>query len=138
MEKDDFLEDDFLRDLIKRSPLDSPSDSFVDQVMASIKAAPETAEVKRPFYMYLKSAVPYAGVLALAVVVVVTSDLPFFSWLPGKDLVAERFLTYSGSILSLFKGVFASKFVIWGVCISLAAGVLHTIDRFFSRRSLAG
>ena len=60
MENNDFGNDDFLRRLIQQSPLDHPSEDFVDRVMAGIHPAPEIAPVQRPFLQYLQTLVPYA------------------------------------------------------------------------------
>ena len=135
MEKDDFLNDDFLRELIQRSPLDRPSDDFVDRVMATIQISPEIAVEKRPFYFYLKAIVPYAIIALTLFFVFATSDLPVFNWLPGKDYLMNNLLPYFGSLFLVFKNAFASKFVSLGLLISFSAGVLFFIDRLFSRRT---
>jgi hypothetical protein len=135
MEKDDLLKDDFLRELIQRSPLESPSDDFVDRVMANIQVSPEISAVKKPFYLYLKAAVPYMTITLVLFFVLATSDLPVFNWLPGKDYFTNNLLPYFSTLLTLFKNAFASKYVSWVLLISFSAGVLFTIDRLFSRRT---
>jgi hypothetical protein len=135
MEKDDFLKDDFLHEMIRRSPLDCPSDDFVDRVMANIQLSPEVVVVKKPFYRYLKAIVPYAVITLIAFFVIATSDLPIFNWFPGKDYLTNNLLPYLGSLFLIFKNAFASKFVSWGLLISFSAGVLFLIDRLFSRRT---
>ena len=135
MEKDDFLKDDFLRELIRRVPLDSPSDDFVDRVMANIQASPEVSVVKKPFYHFLKSAVPYAIVTLVLFFIISTSDLPVFNWLPGKDYFLHSLLPYFGDLFAVLKNAFASKYVSWVLLISLSAGVLFAVDRLFSRRA---
>ena len=80
MEKDEYLKDDFLRELIRRSPLDAPSDDFVDRVMAGIRPAPEISVVKKPFYLYLKAATPYVIVALVIFLIVATSDLSILNW----------------------------------------------------------
>jgi hypothetical protein len=135
MEKDEFLKDDFLRELIQRSPLDSPSDDFVDRVMANIQLSPEVVVVKTPFYQHLKAAVPYAIITLFVFLVIATSDLPIFNWFPGKEYLTNNLAPYLGTLLLIFKNAFASKFVSWGLLISFSAGMLFLIDRFFSRRT---
>jgi len=134
-DQDEFLKDDFLRDLIRQSPLDSPSDDFVDRVMANIQVAPEISEVNRPFYLYLKAAIPYAAIAFVLIFVLATSDLPIFNWLPGKDYFVSNMTSYFGSLFTILKNAFASKYVSWVVLISFSAGVLFFIDRLFSRRT---
>lgn len=135
MEKNEFLKDDFLRELIQRSPLDSPSEDFVDRVMANIQMSPEVIVVKKPFYLYLKASVPYAVIIILLFLVISTSDLPIFSWLPGKHYLMNNLMPYLDSLFMVFKNAFASKFVSWGLLISCSAGVLFLIDQLFSRRT---
>ncbi len=137
MEKNDFLEDDFIRELVKQSPLDSPSDGFVDRVMAQIQAAPEVAVNQKPFYLYLKSAVPYTLTALLLTVVIATSDLPLFNWLPGKDYLVGTILGYFGTFFAVLKSAFASRYVSWVLLISCSAGFLFLVDRLFSRRASA-
>ena len=134
MEKEEFLKDDFLRDLIKRSPLDRPSDDFVDRVMANIQISPEVTAVKKPFYLYLKAAIPYVIITLVLFVVCTTSDLPIFNWLPGKDYLINNLLPYMGTLLTVLKSAFASRYVSWGLLISFSAGILYLIDRMLSRR----
>jgi hypothetical protein len=133
MEKDEFLKNDFLRKLVQRSPLDSPSDDFVDRVMANIQMAPEVAVVKKPFYLSLKAAIPYAAITLVVLVVIFTSDLPIFNWLPGKESFTNSLLPYLGSLFTVFKNAFAPKYVSWVLLISFSAGGLFLIDRIFSR-----
>jgi hypothetical protein len=135
MEKDEFLKDDFLRELIQRSPLDSPSDDFVDRVMANLQLSPDAVIVKKPFYLHLKAAVPYTVITLFVFLVIATSDLPIFNWFPGKEYLTHNLLPYLGTLLTLFKNAFASKFVSWGLLISFSAGILFFVDRLFSRRT---
>jgi hypothetical protein len=135
MEKDDFLKDDFLRELIQRSPLDSPSDEFVNRVMANIQVVPEVSAVRKPIYENVKSAIPYAAITLFLFFVIATSDLPIFNWLPGKDYLVNNLLTYLGTFFSVLKSAFSSRFVSWGLLISLSAGILFLIDLAFSRRA---
>ena len=135
MEKDDFTKEDFLRDLIQQSPLDSPSNDFVDRVMANIQMTPEVAEAKKPLYLYLQASMPYALISLLLIFVLATSDLPVFNWLPGKNYLVENLLPYMAILVTTMKNVFASKFVNFGLLIGFSAGILFLIDRIFSRRT---
>ena len=137
MKKDEYINDDFLRDLIRQSPLDSPSDDFVDRVMANLQSTPEVAAVKKPFFMYLKASIPYVISALVLLFVIGTSDLPFLNWLPGKDNFINDMLPYLGTLVTVFKSAFASKYVSWGLLISVSAGALYLIDQVFSRRTTA-
>jgi hypothetical protein len=135
MEKDDFLTDDFLGDLIRRAPLDSPSDDFVDRVMANIQASQEVSVVKKPFYLFIKAAIPYASVALIVFVIIGTSDIPLFNWLPGKSYFTNDLIPYFGNLFADMKNAFASKYVSWVLLISFSTGFLFSIDRFFSHRT---
>ncbi len=135
MEKDDFLKDDFLRELINRSPLDSPSEDFVDRVMAGIQTNAEVEVVKKPFFHYLKVSAPYFILVFFIFVVIATSDLPLFNWFPGKAYFTNNLMPYLETLFMVFKKAFSSKFVSWGLLISFSTGVLFLIDRLFSRRT---
>lgn len=135
--KDEFTDDDFLRDLIRRSPLDSPSDGFVERVMEQIETSPEAAPAGKPFYFYLKAVVPYVVIAVIVAMIVATSDLPLFRWLPGKQYLTENLMPYIQSIFGIFKAAFSSKAVSWALLISFAAGGLFLVDRLFTRRSAA-
>ena len=135
MEKDDFLKDDFLRELIQETPRETPSDGFVDRIMANIQMSPETAVAKKTFYVHLQTIAPYVVTGLVVVFVIFTSDLPMLNWFPGKNYLTNNLLPYLGTLLMVFKSAFASKFVSWVFLISFSAGVLVVIDRLFSRRN---
>lgn len=128
-------ENDFLRKLIQQSPLDSPSDDFVDRVMNNLKPAQEQVGVKKSFFLYVKAVLPYALLTLLFAVVYATSDLPILNWLPGVEYLQNSLFPYLGSLLAELKNAFASKYVSFGFLIGISAGLLFLIDRFFSRRS---
>jgi hypothetical protein len=137
MEKDDFLQDDFLREMLQQHPLDAPSDEFVGRVMAAVSPATEPARVSKPFSFYLRAAVPYIiGALA-AVLVISTSDLPVFNWLPGKRYFLNTLMPYFDASMTMLKNAFSSKYVSWAIMISVSAGILFLVDRVLSRRFTA-
>ena len=135
MKNDDLLNDDFLKGLIRQSPLDSPSDDFIDNVMAGLQELPEATVVKRPYFLYLKEAVPYAIFTLLLLFVFATSDLPFMNWLAGKNYFIHNMVPYWVTILTALKNTFTSKYISLGFLICLSAGLLFFIDRIFSHRT---
>jgi hypothetical protein len=135
MENDDFLKDDFLGDLIRQSPLDSPSDGFVDRVMENIQTFPAVSAAGKPWLMTIKSSLPYAMVTLVVMLIFATSDLPFFNWLPGKDFFVNNLVPYFGGLFGIFKNAFASKYVSWVLLISFSVSILFTLDRLLSRRT---
>jgi hypothetical protein len=138
MNKEDFLNDDFLRDLIRNTPLDAPSDDFMENVMGAVQLNPRLAPVKQPFYLWVKSAWPYALAGFILVVFLFTSDLPFTNFLPGKDLFAKGLLPYFESLFAGMKNLFVqSKFTSVGLTVLFTGGLLVIMDQFLSRKTPA-
>ena len=133
MEKDDFLEDDFLRDLVQKSPLESPSEDFVSRVMEQV--TPQPVVEKRPFYLTLKAISGYAVLFIFAVVFLVTSDFPVLDFIPGKLVLKESLLSIMNSIVEPFKSLFGNaKSLSIPIMIVISAGIFFILDLFLSRR----
>lgn len=135
MEKDEKLRDDFLRDLMRQSTLDSPSADFTDRVMSMIEVVPETAPAAKPFYLYLRMAIPYTILAAVLLFVILTSDFPFMQWMPGKDFFVKNFVPYFDTLIESLQPVFYSKFTSFGLMIGISAGMLALVDYIFKRRT---
>jgi hypothetical protein len=103
--------------------------------MATLQISPETALVKKPFLWYLKALIPYTVITLILFLVFVTSDLPVFNWLPGKNYLINNLLPYLETLFMVLKSAFATKFVSWVLLIAGSAGMLFFIDRLFSRRT---
>jgi hypothetical protein len=103
MEKEDFLPDDLLKDLFRNQSWESPGDDFTGNVMEQILKAPEVAPVKKPFYLILRASWPYILLFLVSVLFLMTSDLPFTDYIPGKGYFTNNLLPYFGSLFSGFK-----------------------------------
>ena len=135
MEKEDIRSDDFLGNLIRQVPLESPSDDFVDRVMSAIQPEAVAAEEKKSYFFYLQSALPYIALGMFCLLIFFTSDLPFLNKLSGKGSVLNEIIR---SMVGLVKGIAASldsKYISWGLLVGIAGGLLFFVDRFFSRRT---
>ena len=135
MEKDELIGDEFLRNLIQKSSLDSPGDDFVMRVMGNISKSPELVPVHKSFWAYTKSAFPYIGLAAFILLVFFTSDFPFLNWLPGNEFFAKYFLVYFSSSFGFFKDLLASKFASMGVIIFLSVCFLGLLEYLFHRKA---
>jgi len=136
MNNEDFINDDFLRELIRKSPLESPPDNFVATVMGRIQPAPEMAPVKKPYFMMIKSSWPYVLCSLALIVFLLTSDLPFTGYLPGKEFFLKTVLPYFSDMFSGVKDLFVhSKYTSIGLSIMLAAGLLFLLDTLLVRKS---
>ena len=138
MKENDNIHDDFLKKLIQKTPLDEPSGDFVNKVMASIQPGVEMAPARKPFFLFLKSFWLYA-VLSLALIVfLMTSDLPFTQFIPGKGYISQSLLPYFENMFSGFRGLFVrSEFTNIGLMVLAAGALLFLFDHLWSRRSSA-
>jgi hypothetical protein len=135
MNNDDFLEDDFLRDLIRQSPLDSPSDGFTGKVMENIQPVPALVPAGRPFFLFLRSAWPYALAAAVLIVFFMTSDLPFTQFMPGKEYFSGNLVPYFQSLFSgMGKLLFHSTYTSFALIVLASSGLLLVLDRIFRRK----
>jgi hypothetical protein len=134
MERDDITRDDFIAKLIREVPLDSPSDDFVERVMAGITIEQEVIKEKRPFYYYIRKSLPYAASILLVMLVIFTSDLQVINHLPGMNYFSEKLIPYLSMVVETFRGAFSTRFVSFGILTGLSAGMLFLIDRFVSHR----
>lgn len=135
MEKEDFLSDDLLKDLFRNQSWESPGDGFTGNVMKQILQAPEVAPVKKPFYLILRSSWPYVLLFLFSVLFLMTSDLPFTDYIPGKEYFTKNLLPYLGSLLSGFKPLVSNiKTIMIPLMVILAGSLLVGFDHFLFRK----
>ncbi|MEI6433233.1 MAG: hypothetical protein WCP32_00205 [Bacteroidota bacterium] len=135
MEKEEIENDDYLSRLIWQIPLESPSDDFVDHVIAAIQAESVVVTGKKSFFPAFNSVLPYLAVILFSILIFATSDLPFLSRIPAKGYFMNDILPSFGALIAGMKAAFTSKYVTWGLLVGLAGGLLFFVDRFLSRRS---
>ncbi|HZX62187.1 MAG TPA: hypothetical protein VFE66_03160 [Bacteroidales bacterium] len=135
MEKEDFLSDDLLKDLFRNQSWESPGDGFTGNVMKQILQAPEVAPVKKPFYLILRSSWLYVLLFLVSVLFLMTSDLPFTDYIPGKEYFTKNLLPYLGSLLSGFKPLVSNiKTIMIPLMVILAGSLLVGFDHFLFRK----
>ena len=135
MEKEDFLSDDLLKDLFRKQSWESPADGFTGNVMEQILQAPEVVPVKKPFYLMLRSSWPYLLLILVSAVFLMTSDLPFTDYIPGKEYFTKHLLPYFSSIFSGFKSLVSNiKTISIPLMIIIAGGLLVGFDHFLFRK----
>jgi len=134
MDADNELNDDFLANLIRKVPLESPSEEFVNYVMTGIEVLPGTVAEKRPYFIWLKSSVPYVGLGLILVFIIYFSDIPYLSFINGKEYFSDLFLKTFQPLWISMKTLLSSKFTNYLFLIGVSAGFLFIIDKLFSRR----
>jgi hypothetical protein len=134
MDIDDVIKDDFLSELIKKVPLESPSDEFVNKVMAGIETVPVQVIEKRPSFYWLRSWLPYLGIGLIVFLIFISSDIPYLNFIGGKELFSSLFVKVFQPFWISMKALFSSRFITYSLLIGVSAGFLFIIDKLFSRR----
>jgi hypothetical protein len=135
MERDD-LKDDFLKKLVGQVAPESPSDGFTAKVMAGLLAEPETVKVKKPFYVYLMSASPWVLLGLFLVVFLLSSDIPYLSFIPGKAFFADHVTPYFTALFAGLAALFTGSKTLTIILALLASGgLLAAVDWLVRRRS---
>jgi hypothetical protein len=134
MDMDDVIKDDFLAELIKKVPLESPSDEFVHNVMSGIETIRVPAIEKRPYFNWLRSWIPYLGIGIIIVLILISSDIPYMNLIGGKEFISSLFLKVFQPFWTSMKTLFSSRFVTYSLLIGVSAGFLFVVDKLFSRR----
>lgn len=138
MERDEMINDDFLKRLVGSVPLDHPSDGFTSKVMAGILVHPELVKANKPFYLYLKSILPWVLLGLFLIVFLFSSDIPYLSFLPGKAFFSDHFTPYFTSLFSGMSSLFTgSKTLSITLALMASVGGLAGIDWLLRRRSVA-
>jgi hypothetical protein len=103
--------------------------------MEKIRQAPELSAVKKPFYIYLWSALPFILLGGIVVLFLLSSDLPLIDNMPGAGSMSQTFLVYFNVLIDSMKIIFAWKFFSFALMVILSVGILMLIDQLFSGRA---
>jgi hypothetical protein len=134
MDTDDMLKDDYLADLIRQLPLESPPDDFVIKVMEGIEPLPLPVIQKRPYFIWLKWVLSYSALGAFIIFILYTSDIPYLNTLLGKDYSMGLFSNILQPFMITLKSFFSSKFISYALLIGVSAGFLFLVDILLSRK----
>ena len=135
MNPEDQLNDDFLRRLLQETPLESPGTDFVSRVMTGIAPVPAIVPAKKPLYLDIHTWWPYALAGAFVVLFLLTSDLPYSQFIPGKEYFSHTLMPHFLAIFSGLKNIFTgSKSVSIPLIIIFSGAFLFLLDRVLFRR----
>jgi hypothetical protein len=135
MEEKDLLQDEFLRKMIGKSSLESPSPDFTEKVMGRIKPIPEAEPAGKPFFSHMGSSLGIVVLVALLAGFFLTSDISLFSWLPGGAYFSNALLPYLDSLFSSMKAMLGSgKGIPIPVMVVAAAGIFFVVDMLIEKR----
>lgn len=138
MERDEFVQDDLLKKLAGRIPLESPSDGFTSKVMAGIVAQPQTAKAKKPFWLFLRSAYPWILLGIFILVFIFSSDIPYLGIIPGNEFFSDHVVPVFNSLFAGMTSLFTGSKTLSITIALLASGVLlAAVDWLVRRRSVA-
>ena len=134
MDTDEMLNDDFLAGLLRKMPLESPSDGFINKVMTGLEPLPSTITHKRTFFEWLKSLIPYLGVGLILALILYSSDIPNLNFIYGKEYFSGMLVKAFHPFWISMKVLLSSRLITYFLLISVSAGFLFIIDKLFSRR----
>ncbi|MFH1159362.1 MAG: hypothetical protein V1733_00230 [bacterium] len=135
MKKKDLLADDFLKELVSKSSLESPSDDFIARVMVGVESMPAPVPVKKSFFSLLKSIIPWTILAFVVILFIFSSDLPFINNLPGIEFMQRILISSFGSFIASFKSVFSGKFASLAIAVLVSGVFLFAIERLISRKT---
>lgn len=128
------LNDDFLAELIRKTPLESPSEGFVLKVMQGIEPAKEEASEKTPIIARIKNFLPFILTGLVVLFILFSSDIPYLNLISGGEFIQALMGKIFQPLLASMKSMLTSKAVTYTLLIGVSAGFFFIIDRFFSRR----
>ena len=137
METDDLVNDDFLADLLRKMPLETPSDEFINKVMAGIEPLPVLVNEKKPYFLWVKSSIPFIGLGMFVLLIIFSSDIPYLNLNYGRDYFSLIFIKAFQPFIVSMKTLLSSKFITYSLLIGVSAGFLFIVDKLFSRRFAA-
>ncbi len=137
METDDLVNDDFLADLLRKMPLETPSDEFINKVMAGIEPLPVLVNEKKPYFLWVKSSIPFIGLGMFVLLIIFSSDIPYLNLNYGRDYFSLIFIKAFQPFIVSMKALLSSKFITYSLLIGVSAGFLFIVDKLFSRRFAA-
>ena len=129
MEAKESKQDAWMKQLISKSSPDSPLDEFVGQVMKKIDRIPVYVQEKKSFLFYIRIILPWILLGILCFIVLYTSDILYFNFLPGKAYISEVLIPSFKALKSLV----SSKFVSITMIITVSGCILFMLERLFAR-----
>lgn len=137
MEKRELLQDEFLRNLMKESSLESPSDDFTNKVMGHVETMPVYQSHKNPFIDIVKSVFPWILLVVIVVLFYIFFGLPFGKYIPVGEYTLDIISPSINTFIDSFKNLFSTKFYSIGLVVLLCGFGLYGIDRLITARITA-
>jgi hypothetical protein len=135
MKPEEFIQDDFLKELFRGQPLDVPGEDFTGKVMEQIVPVNEAVPVKRGFLKIFASSWAYILLFTITLIFVLTSDLPFTNYIPVKEYFSKYLIPQLGSFFSVLKPWFTNSTAISIPLMAVVAGgLLMGLDYFIFRK----
>jgi hypothetical protein len=139
MEKEEFLPDDLLKDLFRDQQWEVPGNDFTSNVMEQISMATEVSPVKKPIFAILRSSWPYVIIGLVSLLFLLTSDLPFTDYVPGKGYFTKNLVPYFSSLFSTLKPLISNgKAISIPLMVILGSSFLVGFDHFLFRKVEVG
>ncbi|NQV01437.1 MAG: hypothetical protein HQ542_02240 [Bacteroidia bacterium] len=137
MKKRELLQDKFLADLMKSTSLEAPSDDLMKNVMSEVRAMPAYQPRKKPFFLFLKSVLPWILLMGAFIVFYLTYDLPIGNYTPGKADMQSVLLSSITIFFDSFRDLASIRFYSIALAVVVCGGFLFVIERVISSRMSA-
>ena len=138
MEREDLVRDELLSKLAGRISLESPSDDFTSKVMAGLVAVPAQVPVRKSFFRLMKSILPWVLLTLFILIFLLSSDIPYLSFVPGKEVFGTHIFPYLRDVFSGLANLFTtSKTLSITLALMASGGLLAGVDWLIRRRSVA-
>ena len=136
MEKKSIIQDDFLKNLIKISEIEKPSENFTNKVMGKIQSEAKTISVADEPLLSKKYWLLIAAGLICVMFVLFALDWSFINNLfAGISVEKIEIPTITGNLVNSFRDIFSS-FKISSISIVVIAAIasLFLLDKFLKKK----
>ncbi len=132
MEKDEQLIDNLLKKIVPEDQSEGPSAGFIEGVMKKIETAPDIVPVSKPVFLSWRTGLTILSGIILLVIIILTSDIPYLSFIPASDYFSEILWPY---LVNTFTGGifrYSGKFFTFGLLVAAAGCTLIMAEKIFS------
>ena len=139
MEKKNIIRDDFLKDLIKNSEIEKPSENFTNKVMGKIQSETITIPAEDEPLLSKKYWLLIAAGFVSVLIILFVFDLSFINNLfTGISIEKIEITTITGNLVNSFRDIFSSiKISSISIVVIAAIASLFLLDKFLKRKITA-
>ncbi len=136
MEKKNIIQDDFLKNLMKNSEIEKPSENFTNKVMEKIQSEIITISTADEPLLSKKYWLLIASGFIAVLIILFVFDLSFINNLfTGISIENFEITTITGNLLNSFRNIFSSiKISSISIIVIAAISSLFLLDKFLKKK----